>query len=81
MKCARAKPKGKYLLNVEKQPVIVSDGAFLEQKPQLSTYPRKKGYHGVQCFCCVTVNIIITINFICCAGWYTSKNFKSIEKP
>ena len=41
-----------------------------------STYPMKNGCHGGQCSCCVTVNIFIILNFIYCAAWYTSKNFR-----
>ena len=35
--CARAKPKARFMLIVQKQPVLVSGGAFLVQGPDLDT--------------------------------------------
>ena len=40
-----------------------------------STEPGKKRSHGGQYSWCVTFYNYITIVFICCAGWHTSKNF------
>ena len=41
---------------------------------------RKKESHEGSHIWCVAVFNFITIIFICCAGWYTSRIYKSMEK-
>ena len=48
--------------------------------PACSMDSRKKGSHGRWQSACVTVYNFITIIFICCAGWYSSKIFTSKRK-
>ena len=91
----RTRPRVGFQFNVQKQPVVESSRHSLEKKPHSDTRTeshqsdnkssggdtsdsKKKGNHGGQCSWCLTVyNFIICI---CCADWYTSPYFRSMEK-